>query len=60
MLDNTTNINDLRVPSANHLEQLAKDREEQYSIKINAQYRLCFSVENQNDFINVEVVDYHH
>lgn len=60
MLDNTTNINDLRVPSANHLEQLAKDREEQYSIKINAQYRLCFSVENQSDFINVEVVDYHH
>ncbi|WP_333590179.1 type II toxin-antitoxin system RelE/ParE family toxin [Ligilactobacillus acidipiscis] len=60
MLDNATNINDLRVPPANHLEQLVGDREGQYSIKINAQYRLCFSVENQNDFINVEVVGYHH
>jgi len=60
MLDNATNINDLRVPPANHLEQLTGDREGQYSIKINAQYQLCFSVENQNDFIKVEIVDYHH
>lgn len=60
MLDNATNINDLRVPPANHLEQLTGDCEGQYSIKINAQYRLCFSVENQNDFIKVEIVDYHH
>lgn len=60
MLDNVTNINDLRVLPANHLEQLTGDREGQYSIKINAQYRLCFSVENQNDFIKVEIVDYHH
>ncbi|MBN7274349.1 type II toxin-antitoxin system RelE/ParE family toxin [Ligilactobacillus pobuzihii] len=60
MLDNATNINDLRVPPANHLEQLTGDREGQYSIKINAQYQLCFSGENQNDFIKVELVDYHH
>lgn len=60
MLDNATNINDLRVPPANHLGQLAGNREGQYNIKINAQYRLCFSVENQNDFTNVEIVDYHH
>lgn len=33
MLDNATNINDLRIPPANHLEQLVGDREGQYSIK---------------------------
>lgn len=60
MLDNASNLNDLRVPLANHLEQLAGNRKGQYSIKINAQYRLCFSIENQNDFVNVEIVDYHH
>jgi len=60
VLDNATNINDLRVPSANHLEQLTGDREGQDSIKINAQYQLCFSAENQSDFIKVEIVGYHH
>ena len=60
MLDNAANLNDLRVPPANHLEQLSGNREGQYSIKINAQYRICFSVENQNEFVAVEIVDYHH
>lgn len=59
MLDSAESINDLRVPPANHLEQLVGDRAGQYSIKINAQYRICFSVKGQNDFINVEIVDYH-
>lgn len=60
MLDNANNLNDLRIPPANHLEQLVGNREGQYSIKINAQDRLCFSIENQNDFVKVEIVDYHH
>lgn len=60
MVDNAANLNDLRVPPANHLEQLSGNREGQYSIKINAQYRICFSVENQNEFVAVEIVDYHH
>ncbi|MYV17662.1 type II toxin-antitoxin system RelE/ParE family toxin [Furfurilactobacillus milii] len=59
MLDNATTINDLRIPPANHLEELVGNREGQYSIKINKQYRICFSVENQNDFNDVEIVDYH-
>ena len=33
MIDNAENINDLRIPPANHLEQLSGDREGQYSIK---------------------------
>ena len=35
MIDNAENINDLRIPPANHLEQLSGDREGQYSIRIN-------------------------
>ena len=34
------------------------DREGQYSIRINIQYRICFNVDG-NDFFNVEIVDYH-
>lgn len=59
MIDNATSVHDLRIPPANHLEQLTGNRQGQYSIKINAQYRICFSVENQNDFNHVEIVDYH-
>lgn len=60
MLDNATSVNDLRIPPANHLEELVGNREGQYSIKVNKQSRICFSVENQNDFNDVEIVDYHH
>ncbi|OTA71129.1 type II toxin-antitoxin system RelE/ParE family toxin [Limosilactobacillus reuteri] len=41
MIDNAENINDLRIPPANHLEQLSGDREGQYSIRINNQFRIC-------------------
>ena len=58
MIDNAGCLEDLRVPPANHLEQLHGDREGQYSIRINDQFRICFSVE-RNDFFNVEIVDYH-
>ncbi len=59
MIDNAGQLEDLRVPPANHLEALQGDRVGQYSIRINDQYRICFSVEGKNDFLNVEVVDYH-
>ncbi|MBR0266594.1 MAG: type II toxin-antitoxin system RelE/ParE family toxin [Clostridia bacterium] len=35
-----------------------RDRKEQYSIRINDQYRICFQVED-NNFFDVEIVDYH-
>jgi len=60
MLDNAADINDLRVPPGNHLELLRGSRQGQVSLKINDQYRICFSVRNQNDFLAVEIVDYHH
>ena len=58
MIDNAESLEDLRVPPANHLELLHGDREGQYSIRINEQYRICFNLSDR-DVINVEIVDYH-
>ena len=58
MIDNAVSLNDLRVPPANHLELLHGDREGQYSIRINEQYRICFKF-HDNNFFDVEIVDYH-
>ncbi len=58
MLDNAECLDDLRVPPANHLEQLQGDREGQYSIRINKQYRICFSYTTSGCY-DVEIVDYH-
>ena len=51
-------LEDLRVPPANRLEKLDGDRKGQYSIRINDQYRICFTVEG-NNFFDVEIVEYH-
>lgn len=58
MIDNAQNLEDLRIPPANHLERLEGDRAGQYSIRINEQYRICFEADG-NNFYNVEIVDYH-
>ena len=58
MIDNAGCLEDLRIPPANHLESLQGDRAGQYSIRINDQYRICFTVEG-NNFFDVEIVDYH-
>ena len=58
MIDNAKSLNDLRVPPNNRLEALHGDREGQYSIRINDQWRICFSM-NEGLFYNVEIVDYH-
>ena len=59
MIDNAHNLNDLRVPPSNHLEQLLGNRKGKYSIRINNQYRICFKVVDESDFSDVEIVDYH-
>ena len=58
MIDNAGCLEDLRVPPANHLEKLEGSRKGQYSIRINDQYRICFTAEG-NHFYDVEIVDYH-
>ncbi len=58
MLHNAMNLNDLRIPPANRLEKLSGDRQGQYSIRINDQWRICFEW-HAGDAYNVEIVDYH-
>jgi len=58
MLNNAIGLNDLRIPPANRLEKLKGDRDGQYSIRINDQWRICFDWLN-GDALNVEIVEYH-
>ena len=58
MLDASESLEDLRVPPSNHLEPLHGDRKGQYSIRINKQYRICFSIRGK-DYYDVEIIDYH-
>ena len=58
MLNAATLIDDLRIPPSNRLEKLKGNRRGQYSIRINAQWRVCF-VWQDTDASDVEIVDYH-
>jgi toxin HigB-1 len=58
MLNRAASLNDLRIPPANRLEKLKGDRAGQYSMRINDQWRICFSW-RYNDAFYVEIVDYH-
>jgi proteic killer suppression protein len=57
-LNAATDLNDLRIPPANHLEVLRGDRKGQHSIRVNDKYRLCFKWRAGNAE-DVEIVDYH-
>lgn len=58
ILDAAESLDDLRVPPGNRLEKLAGDRQGQYSIRINDQWRVCFRW-SDGDAHQVEIVDYH-
>jgi len=58
MINNSQNINDLRVPPANRLERLKGSMKEYHSIRINNQWRIIFKWENENAY-EVEIIDYH-
>ena len=57
-LDAATRLEDLRLPPSNRLEVLKGDRKGQHSIRINDQWRICFTWENGHAE-QVEIVDYH-
>ncbi len=57
-LHSAKEIMDLLTPSSNRLEPLSSERQGQYSIQINDQWRICFEWID-NDAYNVEIVDYH-
>ena len=51
-------VEDLRSPPGNRLEKLMGNRDGQWSIRSNAQWRLCFEWSHQGAQ-QVEIVDYH-
>jgi proteic killer suppression protein len=57
MVNAAIELSDLMSPPGNHLEPLKGDRLGQHSIKINAQYRICF-IWNEGAQ-KVEITDYH-
>lgn len=58
MLHAATSLQDLWVPPSNRLEKLKGDRAGQYSIRINGQWRLCFTWRDCHAH-DVEITDYH-
>ena len=56
MLNNSQNIDDLRIPPSNRLEKLKGT--EFYSIRINDQWRIVFRWENNQSY-DVAIMDYH-
>ena len=58
LLNQAQVLQDLRVPPGNRLEALRGDRTGQYSIRINDQWRICFTW-SEGAASNVQIVDYH-
>lgn len=57
-LDSVIVLDELRIPPGNRLEKLTGNRQDQYSIRINDQYRICFQW-TENGPADVEIIDYH-
>ena len=58
IINRAKDLNDLKIPPGNKLEQLSGDRQGQFSIRINDQYRICFFWENGVASL-IEITDYH-
>lgn len=58
MLNAAFTVSDLRSPPGNRLEKLSGDREGQWSIRINDQWRICFRWDGSGPE-DVEIIDYH-
>lgn len=58
MVDSAKDLKDLKSPPGNGLEKLSGDRKDQWSIRINDQWRICFNWRD-GDAYDVEIVDYH-
>jgi proteic killer suppression protein len=58
ILDAAETLDDLRVPPGNRLEKLKGDRAGSYSVRVNQQWRICFSWTDAGPE-GVEIVDYH-
>ena len=58
LVDAAEKLEDLRVPPGNGLEKLKGRRAGQHSVRINDQWRICFTWKDGSAF-DVEIVDYH-
>jgi toxin HigB-1 len=58
MIAAATALETLKIPPNNRLERLRGDREGQWSIRINDQWRICFRWQNGSAH-DVEITDYH-
>lgn len=58
MIHRAAVLSDLRIPPQNKLEALKHDRRGQHSIRINDQWRLCFTW-TDNGPTHIEICDYH-
>jgi proteic killer suppression protein len=58
MLNNSQDIQDLKIPPANRLEKLSGKLKQFHSIRINNQWRIIFIWKSGNAF-DVEIIDYH-
>jgi len=58
MINNSIDLNDLRIPPSNRPEKLSGNMKEYYSIRINDQCRIMFKWQAGHAF-EVEIIDYH-
>lgn len=58
MINNSIDLNDLRIPPSNRLEKLSGNLKGYYSIRINDQWRIVFIWE-AGHALEVKLVDYH-
>ena len=58
IINRAKDLEDLRILPGNKLEKLTGDRQDQFSIRINKQWRICFYWKNRVAS-SVEITDYH-
>jgi toxin HigB-1 len=57
-IESAITVDKLRSPPGNHLELLKGDRAGQYSIRVNQQFRICFTWRDGHAY-DIEIADYH-
>ena len=57
-LDQVEQVEELRLPPGNKLHKLGGERQGQWAIRVNDQYRICFRFEDGHAY-DVEATDYH-
>jgi proteic killer suppression protein len=60
IINKMIDIKDLMIPPSNKLEKLNGDRKDQWSVRINQQFRICFYWNEETfEVTELEIVDYH-